>query len=901
MLQDGTKIGPYVIVASLGAGGMGEVYKARDTRLNRTVALKLLPPHVASDRQSRDRFEREAQAVAALNHPNICALHDIRHDEIEGTSGRVDYLVLEYVEGPTLAARLERGPLPLDQALRHATEILSALDRAHRAGIVHRDVKPANIMITKACIKLLDFGLAKAFAPEPSSDRASTLQQTALTEAGLIVGTVQYMAPEQVEGRAIDARTDLFAFGAVLYEMITGKKAFAGGSQASVMAAILEREPAPVSSVAPQASSLLDSVVRKCLAKNPDDRWQSAADLATALSWSVSASSGEASSMQHVAPSGSRRRWQLAGMAALAVAALAAGSALTQRYLSSAAPPTVGVRFEVPPPANAMWSPAPIASAAQLALSPDGRYLAFVAAPRRAASRIWVRPLDSIQAQPLDGTEGASFPAWSPDGRSIAFFAEGKLKKTAIAGGVPQSLADASFGRGLSWGRNGEILFIPGLGTPIERVLASGGSITPETAFDSNGETIAQYWPQFLSDGRRFLYYERSRNANKQGIYVKTLGASDAKLVLRTNGMAVLSEGHLLFVRDGVLFALEFDEQTLQTRGEPTQVADQVGYFGGPFGYIAVTSSNNGVLAYGPSVVMTTSLQWRNAQGELLSTPTKPNVFRSPRLSPDEKSVALSLLDSKTQSPDVWILELTRGGLSRVTSNPLNDWFPVWTPDGSRLFFASNRGATFTIYHKAPSDVGEGQLLSGAPSLATYPTDVTSDGRMIVCHQATADFGYDIVTMSSTVGAEPQPYHRSRFNEVEARFSPNGRWIAYASDESGRFEVYVRPFPAAAGQWPISAGGGMQPEWRRDGKELFFIAADSKLMAVNVTTDQPTFSAGIPRALFDVDLPESVAPYPSDYAVAADGQRFLVNTVVDQPIQPTLTVTLNWVERLKKN
>jgi Tol biopolymer transport system component len=543
--------------------------------------------------------------------------------------------------------------------------------------------------------------------------------------------------------------------------------------------------------------------------------------------------------------------------------------------------------------------PVPVAASAQLALSHDGRLLAFVAAPRRGVSQLWIRSLDSTEARRLAGTEGATFPFWSPDGRYIGFFAAGKLQKIDVAGGAPQRLADASNGRGGAWSPGGEIVFAASANGPLSRVSATGGVASQETTLRADDGAIFNYWPQFLPDGRRFLYFQRSMQGEHQGIYVKTLGLSDATRVLHTDGLAVHAAGRLLFVRDATLFAVAFDERLLQTRGDPVRVADHVGYSGGTFGYGAFSASRNGALAYGPSVVTTTSLQWRARSGSAAGIPTAPGLYRSPRLSPDEDSVALAVIDARNQSLDILILELTRGGFSRVTDDPWTDWFPVWAPNGSRLFFSSTRSGTAALFQKAPSAAGQGdQILPPAP-FGIYPTDVSRDGRFVATHQTSSGDGYDLVVVALAEAAR-QPYLNSRFNEIQPRFSPNGRWIAYASDETGRFEIYVRPFPVADGKWPISAGGGMQPEWRRDGRELFYLSADGKLMAVDVTTDGAGFAAGVPRALFDVDIPETTIPYPSDYTVSADGQRFLVNTVVDQPSRPPLTVILNWAAALGK-
>jgi Tol biopolymer transport system component len=569
--------------------------------------------------------------------------------------------------------------------------------------------------------------------------------------------------------------------------------------------------------------------------------------------------------------------------------------------MSTVATPAAPVRFEMQPPADVTLTPAPIASAAQLAISPDGRRLAFVGARRRAASQLWIRPLDDVQAQPLPGTEGASYPFWSPDGRFIAFFAGGKLKKIDTTGGLPQVLCPAAAGRGGSWNPDGIILFNGQGNGPISRISASGGVVTAATTFDPEQAVIGQSWPQFLPDGRHFLYFQRSSKPERRGIHVTALDSSSATRILDSDLMAVYASGHLLFVRDGILFAQAFDDRTLRTNGDPVRIGDHVGYWTAGMGYAAVTASPSGVLAHGPKMGLTTSLRWRDRNGASTAPPSAPALYTVPRLSPDQKSVAVGMTDAATAQPDIWVLGLARGTTSRLTSDPATDWFPVWTADGGRLFFGSNRMGVTTIFQKTigggPEEPFAEEVMPAAG--AKSPNDVSSDGGLLLYCPLTTR-GYDLGVLTLTGEHKASTFLSTPFNEAQARFSPNTRWVAYASDESGTFEVYVRPFPAATGQTQISIAGGTQPEWRRDGRELFYISADGKLTAVPVTTDGATFSAGTPRGLFDVEVPEPNPPFPTDYAVTADGQRFLVNTVVDQPTRPALTVILNWTADLKK-
>jgi Tol biopolymer transport system component len=905
-LIPGTRLGVYEVTAQIGAGGMGEVYEGRDTRLDRTVAIKVLPEALAADPRFRERFDREARTISRLAHPNICTLLDV--GEEAGTA----FLVMELLEGETLERRCVRASakgsgLPLDEALRIALQMADALVAAHRQGIVHRDLKPGNVFLDRhggasapPLVKLLDFGLART-APALTVNGATempTAPPQAITAEGTILGTLQYMAPEQVEGGHVDVRTDIFAFGSVLYEMITGKKAFEGKTHTNLMAAILERDPPPLTTVQPLAPPLVDSIVRKCLAKNPDDRWQTASDLRSALSWVAEGAHPTTSGTGANAETPRTRARRAASRAVVAAGLLgsvAIGVAVGGRYLWSVATPGALVRFEVQPPEDVTLSPAPIASAAQLALSPDGRRLAFVATRRRAASQLWIRPLDDVQAEPLPGTEGASFPFWSPDGRFIAFFAGGKLKKIDTTGGVPQVLTDASVGRGGTWNPDGIIVFAGEGNSPISRIAASGGVVTAATTFDPDQAVIGQSWPQFLPDGRRFLYFQRSSKPEYRGMFVTALDSSSSTRILESDVMAVYASGYLLFVRDGTLFAQAFDDRTLQTNGDPVRIGDHVGYWTAGMGYAALTVSPSGVLAHGPNVGVTTSLQWRDRNGASTGPPTAPALYTFPRLSPDQQSVVVAKTDAVTAQPDLWVLGLARGTASRLTSDPATDWFAAWSADGGRVLFGSNRLGVTAIFEKTVGGGPEEPAAEGVfgEASATFPMDVSTDGTLLLYGQLTTR-AYDLGMLTLAGQHTATTFVGTPINEVQGRFSPNTRWVAYASDESGTFEVYVRPFPAATGQTQISIAGGMQPEWRRDGKELFYISADGKMTAVPVTTDGATFSAGAPRALFDVDVPEPIPPFPTDYAVTADGQRFLLNTVVDQPTRPALTVLLNW-------
>ncbi len=695
------------------------------------------------------------------------------------------------------------------------------------------------------------------------------------------------MSPEQIEGGEADARSDIFALGCVLYEVLTGARAFDGKSNATIMAAILEREPAPIDSRQAGIPQLLVGIVERCLAKNADERWQSAADVASALR--LAAADHAPNAPTNADRPGGGRRTRQAIAAALGALAVGAG-ALAWRSIAPTAAPASEARFEIPPPVDTMWSPSPVASTVQLALSPDGRRLAFVAAARRGRPQIWIRSLDSTQAQPLSGTDDAAFPFWSPDGRSIAYFADGKLKKIDITGGVAQVLADTPLGRGGTWNQEGVILFTPAPNLGIWRIPAAGGQPTPVTTLSSSAAATNHVWPQFLPDGHRFIFYQRSDDSMHQGIYLGALASGEVTQVVRNDGMAVPMPGHILLVRDGTLFAQPVDDRTMATLGDAQRVADGIGYTLGTIGYSPVSAAG-ATLAYGPSVRVSTQLQWRDRVGKPVGSVIAQGALRSPRLSLDGGRVALTVIEEQATSPDIWVLDLPRGTFTRVTSHPATDWFPVWAPRGDRVFFGSARTRATSVFAKDLTGSGREEVILPV-DVARYPVDATADGVLVF--QTGSSDGYDLGFIETDGSRTPVPLLATPFNEVQGRVSPNGRWIAYASNESGRFEVYVRAFPSAKGQWTISPAGGMQPEWRRDGRELFYVSSDRRLMAVPVTTAQDTFSADVPRPLFDIDVPEPTAPYPGDYAVAADGQRILVNTSLEVFNKPPVTVVLNW-------
>ncbi len=890
-LATGTRLGPYEVTTLLGAGGMGEVYHARDTRLNRSVAIKVLPPQVASDPELRQRLEREARTIAALNHPNICVLHDVGHDN------GVDFLVMEHLQGETLADRLKKGQLPTDQALRYAIEIADALDKAHRQGIIHRDLKPANVMVTPTGIKLLDFGLAKLQAQPvaPAGLSQAPTGNVDLTAQGTILGTIQYMSPEQIEGLEADGRSDIFALGVVLYEMVTGRKAFEGKSQASLMASILERDPRPVSEIQPLSPPALEHVIQGCLAKAPDDRWQTAHDVMKQLKW-IAAGGSQVSGAATAAPSRGRARVGWIAAASLGVVLVAAALAAL-RYLRTPEL-TEQTRFSVTTP--------PMANPTQLSVSPDGRHIAFVAQTSQDdVQRLFVRPLDSVEARSLSGTDGAAAgaPFWSPDSRHIGFFAQGKLKRIDIAGGSPQNVADTPLGTaGGTWNADGVIVFGTGLG-PLKRVSASGGEPTDVTLLDKASGEIAQAWPFFLPDGRHFLYMAGGVAPESRFIFVGSLDSKERVQVLRASSSPLYAPpGYLLFHRDGILMAQRFDETNFTLSGEPSRVADGLATIPST-GRAAFSASSTGVLLYRTGeAFVETQMTWYDRTGKSLGHVAVPQgQYRGLSLSPDNRRLAVHRHEEPTGG-DIWVLDQERGTFTRLTFTAHN-LAPMWSRDGNFIVFASDRDAdALNIYRKSSSGAGTDEPLLKSPT-TKFPEDWAPDGQSLLYGEARSG-SVDILRLPLSADRKPEPVVTSRFQDYFSKFSPDGRWIAYASTESGRPEVYVQPYPQQTGKWQISTQGGNFPRWASSGKELFYLAADGTVMAVDVRPDGAAFSAGTPRTLFKTNAlianhRGSTIDIP--YDVSADGQRFLVNERLTPAGQGApITVVLNWTAALKK-
>jgi serine/threonine protein kinase/dipeptidyl aminopeptidase/acylaminoacyl peptidase len=879
-------LGPYEILAQLGAGGMGEVYRAKDTRLGRTVAIKVLPSHLSSSLDLRQRFEREARAVSSLNHPHICTLHDIGHQD------EIDYLVMEYIEGQTLSSRLQKGPLPTTELFQYAIQIANALDKAHKQGIVHRDLKPGNIMITKSGIKLLDFGLAKLQKEIPNVKEVSSFptEQHELTKEGMILGTVPYMAPEQLEGKDADARTDIFAFGCVLYEMVTGKRAFTGNSQASLITAIMSSEPTPVSQHQPMSPPALDRVISTCLAKDPDERWQNAHDLMGELKW-ISEGGSHATIAKHSKKSRKSREWIAWALVAMALLLAAV------TFLRNQKQPAI---FNGPVRSSILLNEKSALRAA--VISPDGTRFVFVARDSSGKSSLWIRSLNSFILKPLPNTDNPSFPFWSPDSRFIGFFADGKLKKIDASGGPPQTLCDAPIGRGGTWNRNGVILFCPVVDGPLYRVSASGGVPSAVTQFNPQRGETSHRWPYFLPDGKHYLYDVASFGGEKEktGIYLKSLDSKDEKLLVRADSnVAYAPPGYILFFRERNLMVQPFDLKSGQTTGDPFLAAEEIEHFPQTY-YTLFSVSENGVLLHGPrSTSAVSQLIWFDRAGKQISSLGTPSNQANPKISPDGKKVAVDITDPQTGNVDVWIYESSGGFATRFTSHSAIDAIPVWSPDGNRVVFQSLRKGHADLYQKLSSGLGNEELILESPR-TKYETDFSPNGEFIMFRALDPKSKMELWLLPTGGDRTPSPFIKTSYGVSHGQFSPDGRLVSYASNESGRWEIYVASFPGPGGNWKISSGGGFEPRWRRDGKELYYLHPDGKMMAVNIM-DNNGFEASPSRTLFQTRRREQISSTDLfTYDVSNDGQRFLVNTDVGETNSSVLSLVLNWDAEYKK-
>ena len=900
-LASGTKLGPYEILSPLGAGGMGEVYRARDTRLDRTVAIKVLPSHLSSDPGLKQRLERESKAISALQHPNICTLFDV------GSQDGVDFLVMELLEGQTLADRLEKGPLPLAQVVTIGSEIAQALEKAHRQGIIHRDLKPANIMLTKSGAKLMDFGLAK---PELAMSGASggltpstptmsfaslTSAASPLTQNGSIVGTFQYIAPEVLQGQEADARSDIFAFGCVVYEMVTGRRAFEGKSQISVLSAILEKEPDPMSATQPQTPPMLERVVRACLAKDPADRLQSAHDAAMDLRW-IADSAKDTS--QDASPQIKKSWTALLAAVALALAALAAYAGYSAKTTTTAEP----LHAELPPPDKFAFDTTGDGGGMPV-LSPQGDRIAFVAHSPDTKT-LWVRPLNSDLAQQLEGTQGASHPFWSPDGRNLGFFANGKLMKIPASGGAISPLADAPNSRGGTWGADDVLIFCPNYLGPLMRVSAQGGTATPATTVDTSKHSTHRF-PWFLPDGKHFLYIATSHSGGdpkQNGIYWASVDGSESRFIVATNSSAEFASGYLLYRADTALVAQPFDPSSGKLSGMPHPLVGNIRYDSGVWRSV-FSVSQSGLLVYQAGNVATAGsrMAWFDRSGKELSPASdRENTTIDLRLSPDGKRVAYGGTNG------IWTLDLTRKTKTRITFDQELLSQPSWSAAGSTLIFvASSRPGSngVEIRSKASDGSGTEKILAALPGSSSYLyPELTPDGKHLVYGDSGGDLKTPSLWMAPVAGdakpvvlvQPPSPQYSLRIS----RLSPDASMVAYESDESGvsgNTDIYVTTFPEGKGKWRVSNVGAGYPAWSGNNKELFFRDANDFLYVCPVKRTGLEIEVGTPQRLFHANVPGIGFPYD----VSADGQRFLVNLAEEESQTPLKLVT-NWPEELQK-
>lgn len=897
-LSAGTRLGRYEIRSQLGAGGMGEVYRARDTDLGRDVAVKVLPSSFSADTDRLQRFRQEACAASALNHPNILIVHDIgAHD------GR-SYVVSELLEGETLRKRIAGTPLAQRRAIDYALQIANGLAAAHEKGIIHRDLKPDNIFVTNdGRVKILDFGLAKLTQVDGNQHQTDIPTRRVDTDPGVVMGTVGYMAPEQVKGRAVDQRSDIFSFGAILYEMLSGRRAFHGESSAETISAILKEDPPELSETNKTVSPALERLVNHCLEKNPEARFHSARDLGFALE-SISASSATSDQTLTAITTAPSRRWITRRLLWIVSAVLGLMLLATLPFVwvyfrrAAVVQPPEASRFIIPLPEKALTIGPPV-------LSPDGRRLVFRLNTDDGKELLWVRPMASLDAQPLNGTEGGTQPFWSPDNRSIGFFAGGKLKRVDVSGGPPQTLCDVpGNNQGGTWSRDGVIVFAQGLSDGLYRVPASGGASVRITEVDAARDELGHAWPYFLPDGLHFLYLARSTQLENSAIYVGSLDSKDTKRLLQAHSsIAFAPPDYLLFVREETLMVQRFDAERLELTGEQLPVAEQTTR--NPVNGRAFFSvSQNGVLAVRTGDLVRNQLIWFDRTGKQVGTITPPGNYNAPSLSFDEKRVAVSRIDFQTTTAsDIWVIDLDRGAETRFTFDSATDRTPTWSPDGGHIAFASTREGPTTLYQKLSNGAGGEQTLLTSQESKSSP-DWSSDGRFILYGQLNSGTVWDLLVLPLFGERKPQPFLQTKFVELHGRFSPDGRWVAYASNETGQFQVYVQSFPQSGSKWPISLNGGSQPRWRGDGRELYYFTPERKLMAVEVNGESATFQVGPPRPLFEfrvggagIDLGFPGSGY---YTAARDGKRFLVSASSEVPERQQITVILNWSANLNR-
>jgi Tol biopolymer transport system component len=848
----GVRLGHYELLARIGEGGMGEVWRARDVRLDRTVAVKLLSAHLSSDPQLRQRFEREARAISALNHPHICTLHDVGEDD-----GR-SYLVMELLEGETLADRVARGPMPLTEVVRYGSQIAEALDRAHRAGIVHRDLKPGNIMITRSGAKLLDFGLAKASSPVLSVD-GPTIQKS-LTQEGTILGTFQYMAPEQLDGEEADARTDIFALGAVLYEMTTGRRAFDGKTRTSLIAAIVGSDPPPIRNSQPLTPTALEHVIVTCLEKEPDRRWQSAHDVASELSWIAGGSAIDQMPVR-------RARRRLASIAIIALALIAA-AAIGMLVRSRMKPPEPLAFALMPPRGFSLFT---------AAISPDGRSIAMIARTPTESS-LWVRHLGEVTGTRI--TTAGAFRSivggfWSPDSQWIGFYSEGRVMKIRVSGGAVETIAKLpGYYCGAAWNAKGDILYAPRFGAGLYRLAAGGGDAVPITTLDPKRRETLNGWPRFLPDGDHFLYVSHTIGEEPNEIYAGSLTSKMKQHVLRADALVGVWDGKLLFIRNGAIYAQPFDTRTLAVSGEAHSVIDEVLFF--ETNANAYTSmADDGAILYPPASnnLMKTEIGWYDDSGRPLQKLFELPAFAAElRLTRDDSKIAMTKWDPRKGADDIVSRDLARGVETRVTGGLSENQSPVWSPDGSRIYFTSDRDGMNDIYSQTDDGVSPAQpVWKGGDDKG--PLDVSPDGKTLLAGLFAGKTKTDLWVVPLE-GGSPRSWIASDGNDYGAHFSPDGKWVVYNSDRSGRAEVYVAAFSQGR-SFQVSTAGGQGPEWDADGKHVVFEQDDESLCSVAISTSGTTVVPSKPVVLFQ--LPKTI----NGWWRSRTAKRFLCRTVLD--------------------
>ena len=941
----GQAISHYRITGKLGEGGMGVVYKAEDTKLERSVALKFLAPHLLQDAEARRRFIREAKAAAALDHPNICTVHEI--DEVDGRT----FIAMAFIEGDSLGKKIEAGPLKLKDALDAAIQTAQGLQAAHEKNIVHRDIKPANLMVTplgsaQRRVIIMDFGLAQL------TDRSK------LTELDSALGTVAYMSPEQTYGQELDHRTDLWALGVVIYEMVTGQRPFQGHYEKAVMYSITNEEPEPMTALRTGVPMELEWIVGKCLAKELDERCQNAAELIVDLrgvlkklesgrstirsvsrdagaspvatgsqpvrtvaapakeqdvvaagggvgqgpDGGLEAQHGTAGAARHA---GAHRLWP-----ALAAVLLLSTLAFAFLYFTKSPPPPQSLAFTIEPPEGVTFQ---TARNAPPVLSPDGTQLAFVGVSEEGPA-LWIRPLDSLVPERLPGTEGAEYPFWSPGSRFLAFFAGGKLNKIDVTGGPPQTLCDAPRGRGGTWAEDDEgrgvIVFAPTPRSPLHRVSSAGGESLPVTLLSEEGDSRNHRQPRFLPGGGRFLYLSLTDDGDEQSGYPVFIGDLDAAQPGSATEQEPLlwascrpwyapptdshPQGYLLYVREATILAHPFDAAREELTAEPFPIAENV-YSGGNRHSCDFSVSANGVLTYRQGVTQSTSqITWFDRQGKKLGTLGDAGVYGGLNLSPDGERLAFRAVDPQTENRDIWVWELRRGVATRLTFHEAADRSPVWSPDGTRIAFFSDRDGTPTIYQKPANGAGEAEPLFEATG-SFWPSHWSCDGRYLVYTDAVSPL--NVFALPLQGDREPIPVTQSEFLEAVGSLSPDGAWIAYQSNESEGFEIYARPFPEGEGRWQVSTDGGRAPVWSEAGGEIFYFPANrDKVLAVPVKTGS-SVEAGVPKVLFELEQP---LPSLSTFDVTADGQRFIMPIPAEEDANPPIIVVTNWQEALVK-